>query len=400
MAQGQRSTNMHASSTDAATGRYFQSQQRRLSLDDSADRAQSALASIPLPIQLCFYPNEKHAYHTMKVLFSSRFRSPSNVSDRFGCNILMYALRCQRYHLFNLLLNDIALDVNLRSQDQQGNNVLHYAVVYDKDGTKLVEKVLEIFQRFGMGVDERNEYGLTPLLLGNHGQRSFARQRALSVRLAIFCGRYDVALTLLKNADASPFARDHIHLRNVLDYATLDEQRTCRPSEHESVRLRLLLHQIFAARAATATPLNEQSLKSFFEHFLPSAMHDKSDASRASVIAWFHTSHSPSNLTELIRYVHERYPQMKSLRRRLEADGTSRMIRYCASSKANLHDIIRLFDPDLRPKATLPKEPGRHRAMSHGKTPTTFKRVGTRVAAVVTLPLPQGRARTDSLTTK
>ena len=43
--------------------------------------------------------------------------------------------------------------------------------------------------------------------------------------LAVFCGRYDVGLALLTKADASPFARDHVRLMNILDYVAIDQER-------------------------------------------------------------------------------------------------------------------------------------------------------------------------------
>ena len=159
---------MNASAIDGRTSRYFASQKRRSSLGADVESAHSS--TIPVLIQLCLRPNERHAYQTMKVLFSSRFQNPSNVCDGFGCNVLMYALRCQRYKLFDLLVNDIAMDLDLRWKDRQGNSVLHYAVVYDKDGTKTLEKLIERFHRFGIEIDERNVYGLTPLLLGKRGE--------------------------------------------------------------------------------------------------------------------------------------------------------------------------------------------------------------------------------------
>src|ERR1700722_14596545 len=44
--------------------------------------------------------------------------------------------------------------------------------------------------------------------------------------LAIYCGRYDLVLTLLTQTDASPFVRDYIQLKNMLDYVEIDAKQT------------------------------------------------------------------------------------------------------------------------------------------------------------------------------
>jgi ankyrin repeat protein len=78
----------------------------------------------------------------------------------------MYTLRYQRYQLFDFLLNDISLDINLRSKDRQGNTILHYAIIYGKNDTQIMENLITKFNQFGIYIDERNVLGFTPLLLG------------------------------------------------------------------------------------------------------------------------------------------------------------------------------------------------------------------------------------------
>jgi len=155
---------------------YFQKENRRMSASTNSKSSHSSslssstqskqFNSIPILIQLCFYPNEDYAYQTMKTLFSPRYHYSSNVCDEFGCNLLMYTLRYQRYQLFDFLLNDISLDLNLRSKDRQGNTILHYAIIYGKNNTPIIENLIEKFNKFGINVDQRNIFGFTPLLLG------------------------------------------------------------------------------------------------------------------------------------------------------------------------------------------------------------------------------------------
>ena len=141
------------------------------STHSSSSSAQSkVVSSLPILIQLCIYPDEEYAYETMQTLFSTRNKYSPNVCDEFGCNVLMYTLRYQRFRLFDFLLNESSVDLNLRSKDRQGNNILHYAIIYGKNNTEILEKLIDKFKKFGTAIDERNAFGLTPLLLGN---RSF-----------------------------------------------------------------------------------------------------------------------------------------------------------------------------------------------------------------------------------
>ncbi len=136
------------------------------STHSSSSIQSKSVNSFPILIQLCIYPNEQYAYETMKILFSSRYKYSPNVCDEFGCNVLMYTLRYHRYQLFNFLLDEISLDLNLRSRDRQGNTILHYAIIYGKDDTEIFEKLIKKFKKFGINTDERNIFGFTPLLLG------------------------------------------------------------------------------------------------------------------------------------------------------------------------------------------------------------------------------------------
>jgi len=190
-----------------------QSQKRRLSSSTNTKSSYSSssiqsksLNSLPVLIQLCIYPNEDYAFQTMKILFSSKCNYSPNVCDEFGCNVLMYTLRYQRYQLFHFLLNQISLDLNLRLKDRQGNTILHYSIIYGQNNTLIIDNLIEKFNKFGIDIDQRNTFGFTPLLL------------------ASFCGRYDLVLTLLTKTDASPFVRDYIQLKNMIDYLQIDSK--------------------------------------------------------------------------------------------------------------------------------------------------------------------------------
>lgn len=138
------------------------------SLSTSSSNKSKQLNPLPVLIQLCMYPDENYAYRTMRLLLSSKHQYSVNVCDEFGCNVLMYTLRYQRYRLFDFLLNDKSLDINFHAKDRHGNTVLHYAILYSGNETKILEKLIDIYKKFAIQIDERDNYGFTPLLLGKN----------------------------------------------------------------------------------------------------------------------------------------------------------------------------------------------------------------------------------------
>jgi ankyrin repeat protein len=139
---------------------------RHLAYARRQNRHMSCITSIPILIQLCIYPDEKYAYRTMRILFSSCSRYSPNVCDEFGCNVLMYSLRYQRYKLFEFLLKETTLDLNLCAKDQQGNTILHYAILYGDKDTQIIDRLIEKYHKYAIEIDQRNSLGFTPLLLG------------------------------------------------------------------------------------------------------------------------------------------------------------------------------------------------------------------------------------------
>lgn len=117
-------------------------------------------------IALCVHPDENYICRTICNSPSSRYRNLAKLHDEFGCNVLMYCLRYQRYRLFDFLLNATNLDFNLRETDQQGNTILHYAVLYGGNTTQIMDKLIEKYKKFSIAIDDRNQYGHTALLLG------------------------------------------------------------------------------------------------------------------------------------------------------------------------------------------------------------------------------------------
>ena len=78
----------------------------------------------------------------------------------------MYALRYQRFQLFDLLLREMSIDADFTARDLQGNTILHYAVVYCADQTHIFDRLIDHFKQLKLDIDQRNHFGFTPLLLG------------------------------------------------------------------------------------------------------------------------------------------------------------------------------------------------------------------------------------------
>jgi hypothetical protein len=124
---------------------------------------------LPFVIRLCLHVDEDNALSIFRRVLSTT-ASPSgllNACDQFGCNLLMCSLRCRHYRLFDYLYNEFSSDVNLLDADRQGNRILHYAVVYADADRCVVRRLIDEHVRLQCDVDQRNQFGLTPLLLGS-----------------------------------------------------------------------------------------------------------------------------------------------------------------------------------------------------------------------------------------
>ena len=135
------------------------------SLSTSSTKSKDSNPSSVL-IQLCSHPDENYACRSMRTLLSSRYDYSPNATDDFGCNLLMYVVRYQRYRLLDFLLKNYFVDFDFHAKDQHGNTLLHYAVIYSGPDTEIMEKLIDKYRKFAIRVDERNNLGFTPLLLG------------------------------------------------------------------------------------------------------------------------------------------------------------------------------------------------------------------------------------------
>ncbi|CAF1500272.1 unnamed protein product [Rotaria sp. Silwood1] len=367
---------------------YNHQQNRYMSISTNPKTIHSSLSiysskkenSIPLLIQLCFHSNENYAYRTMRTLLSSRYSNSPNVYDEFGCNLLMYTLRYQRYKLFEFLLNETIFDINLHDKDQQGNTILHYAILYGGNNTQIIDKLIEKYNKFSIEIDERNNYGFTPLLL------------------AAFCGRYDLALSLLTETDASPFVRDHIQFKNIFDYIEIDmknrefisqyqNNQKSSLSNSKSKRLHVRHHQTIHSRQEISFQINQpnnNNKKNFFETILPQAIEHDLNLLRSSIMKMYDFEYFYSSLRHLLSYLKERYPRIKTLQLLENAHDitiTLKLALQQENSKTNVHRILNLFDPNLRPKV-IPLKSSSQKVLSTTRMPMTFKRLGTKITTL------------------
>ena len=145
----------------------------------------------------------------------------------------------------------------------------------------------------------------------------------------------------------------------------------------------------------------------FFEHMFPQAVHDRSGLIRLTILKTIDKKYSSSDLTHLIQYVNQRYPHISTLRnldttqRKVTSKLTAKIVSHSENSKTNVHNIFNLFDPDLRPKAMIPKVLTIEHSQlltTNPKAPNTFKRLGTKLTVLAALSRSQTTNKTfDSI---
>ncbi|CAF3304551.1 unnamed protein product [Rotaria socialis] len=366
---------------------------------NSSSSATSSNKFKPIPrlIALCIHPDENYALRMISMLISSHSSNSSNIHDEFGCNLLMYSLRFQRYRLFRYLLNEKSLDINLHANDRYGNTILHYAILYGGNDSQIIDELIENYNKFAIEIDRRNNYGFTPLLL------------------AIFCGRYDFVLSLLTKTDASPFVRDYIQLKSMFDYIEIDVKHKdlinqCQ-NKHYSIsnlqlkRLRIQLHQCIPTRQETPFLTMQSNInKNFFEIILPQVVQDKLNLLRSSIMEMYDYQYSSTNLKQLLTYLNRRYPRIKFFQLPEDSLGstitTAKSVFQRDNSKTNLHHILNLFDPNPRPNVMPPKL-SPQKLLSTTKTPMAFKRLSTKITTLTAFSRVQiDKKRSSFLTTR
>ena len=327
---------------------------------------------VPSLIQLCSHADEGFAYRTMRLLLSPKYNYSVNVYDGFGCNVLMYSLRYKRMRLFDFLLNHNSIDLNFQSKDRFGNTILHYAIIYGGNTTNILEKLIEKYLKFGLNLDERNYFGYTPLLLGKRDFVCLSRKintHTHTLFLAVFCGRYDYVLTLLSKTDVSPFVRDTIQLKNMFDYLEF-KSRPAQTSQYN----KHLINQFYQT-----IPADEKTYryKNFFEHFFLQTIQDQTNSYRSLINRTFQSE----SLTNLRIYLVKRYPKI-SLTKSTNRLPIGINTQNNTNSKVYVHEILNLFDPNLKPKAFVLPSITKPLIIQQKKPSLTLKKLSTKITTV------------------
>ncbi len=154
------------------------------------------------------------------------------------------------------------------------------------------------------------------------------------------------------------------------------QQSTC--SDPQSKHLRMQLYQTIPSRHAT---VRHYTYKNFFETILPRTVQDHSELLSSLIIELVNFEDLSSNLKHLLSYLNQRYPGIKIPQRQNNSQDktiTTSLIFQRENSKTSIHNILNLFDPNVRPKV-IPPSPS---SIPTVKKPITFKRLGTKITTL------------------
>ena len=133
------------------------------------------------PLMLaCLLDNEEYGYRMVKIFM--RAGAYINMKDNMNRTALHYACMKGRLDIVIRFLKEDNLDMGMKDND--GHNAMMHAAL--SGSPHIVSTVLEVMNRFGLHIDERNGLGYTALLL------------------ACKFGHYVSAHILLTKGDAQP----------------------------------------------------------------------------------------------------------------------------------------------------------------------------------------------------
>ena len=198
----------------------------------------------------------------------------------------------------------------------------------------------------------------------------------------MFCGRYELVMLLLTKTETSPFVRDYVQLKNIIDYLHIDLKRQQSACSHRFVCLPVETNRILV-QLHQSLPIQREASKNFFEVLLSQAVEDQSGFIRSLIVQTIGEDFSSPAFTDVIAYLNRRYPRINTARRKENSTRTTPIQR--ENSIVDIHQIFSLFDPDLRPKMVPPKPPPPKPLPTLppvNKQPITFKRLGARISTI------------------
>ncbi|XP_071119667.1 serine/threonine-protein phosphatase 6 regulatory ankyrin repeat subunit A-like [Haliotis cracherodii] len=147
------------------------------------------------PLMLsCMIDNVEYGYRMAKIFLKKG--AHLNMKDNMGRTALSYACMKGKEEIVEDILSEDVLDIN--EPDTDGNTPLHHSAL--SGNPRIVGQIVDVFKRFGLNVDRRNNLGYTALLL------------------ACKNGNYVSAHVLFTKGTASPTLRDGEFYLNAVDW--------------------------------------------------------------------------------------------------------------------------------------------------------------------------------------
>ncbi|XP_046850559.1 uncharacterized protein LOC124444035 [Xenia sp. Carnegie-2017] len=108
------------------------------------------------PLMLAFMiDDEKHRTRAAMINRLLRHGADVNLMDNNGQHVLHWACKMNKLNLVRLLMEKCVMDIDLSSQDNEGNTPLMYAVL--NSNTKMVKIIVDAMTKFRLTVDQRNK---------------------------------------------------------------------------------------------------------------------------------------------------------------------------------------------------------------------------------------------------
>ena len=175
-------------------------------------------------------------------------------------------------------------------------------------------------------------------------------------------------------------------------------------SEEKSTYLRF--HQVNLSRSETSFQMLENyTNEDFIQTNLIRAIHDQSGSLRLSIMEMYGMENLSLNLNRLLNYLNRRYPRVKILKQPeyLQLDTIpTKFTCQRENSKTHVHDILNLFDPNLRTKVVAPQirltsSSSSKEVVSTTKAPMRLKQLGTKMTAVSAFSQPKRDKKRPSI---
>lgn len=157
----------------------------------------------------------------------------------------------------------------------------------------------------------------------------------------------------------------------------------------ESPRLLVELHRSLPNhRRISLGSSFKRPWKNFFQTILPHVASDQRENLRFSIIKMIQIENFNQHFISTMNFLKERYPKTSIINEKANRVLSKKQNRTTErnNSKANIHQILNLFDPDLRPKMMPPKRIETKISTEINPTiikgPMSFKRLGARITTI------------------